>query len=92
MDTPAARKPFRPPAVPAADRAAIARRIAAAREAAGLSAAGLSAAAGLSPAAVSLIETGQSAPALGTLYALAGPLGIHPADLLRDGGKKVKNL
>ena len=82
---------YRPPAVPDDALALIRRRITYSREAAGLSPERLSAAAGLSPAAVRLIEGGYSAPSLGTLYALAGPLGLHPADLIRPGEKNRKN-
>ncbi len=72
---------YRPPAVPAAVLHSLRDRIAELRRAAGLTQAGLSAAAGLSPAAVGLIETGRSAPALGTLAAIAAALGVPLAAL-----------
>lgn len=81
---------YRPPAVPPDACAVIRRQLAAARVAAGLSPEALSAAAGLSRSAVRLIELGRSVPSLGTLYAVAGPLGCHPADLLRPAENKSK--
>jgi transcriptional regulator with XRE-family HTH domain len=81
------RSRFAPPPVPPAALAAIRRRLSALRAAAKFSPEALSAKAGLSPSAVRKIETGQSAPALGTLYALARALGCAPADLIADGPK-----
>lgn len=75
MDTNHTRK-RRPPAVSETDLAAVSANVRAAREAAGLSRYALSAAAGLSPAAVGLIESGHSTPALGTLLALARALSV----------------
>ena len=72
----------RPPAVPDHVADAIRRRLRELREAAGLSLAELSARAGLSPAAVSLIERGANSPALGTLCAVAGALGVEVTELL----------
>lgn len=87
MDTPT----YRPPAVPPAALTLIRRRLIAAREVADLSPEQLAAKARLSRAAVRKIEGGINTPTLGTLYALAGALGVEVADLLgpeKESGKK----
>lgn len=80
---------YRPPAPPAGLLGHFRARLRALREGAGLTMHALSAAAGLSPAVVSQLESGQSAPSLGTLVALAGALGVPPAELLAGWPKKI---
>ena len=73
---------YRGPAVPAEIAAAAVAQIR--RRMAGRSAGELAAEAGVSKAAVTNLLAGRNAPALGTLCAIAGAIGCHPADLLRD--------
>lgn len=77
----------RPPPLSDSDLAAIRAAITTRREAAGLSPESLSQAAGLSPAVVRRIESGRTAPALGTLYALARALECPAAALVPGPGK-----
>jgi transcriptional regulator with XRE-family HTH domain len=84
---------YRPPAVPDRDLAQIRRSLAHLREQAGLSPERLAEQAGLSRSAVRLIESGRSAPSIGTVYALALALGCRVADLCPGptGGRKEKS-
>lgn len=72
----------KPPPVPEAYLSLVRREVADRRAAAGLSPEALARAAGVSPAAVRKIESGENAPSLGTLYALAAALGCEVRDLL----------
>jgi transcriptional regulator with XRE-family HTH domain len=87
-----AKKPMRAPAVPPGAASAIRANLVGLRQSAGLTQAELSAAAGLSPAAVGLIEQGRSTPSLGTLLALALALDVQPHRLFAgvpNGSKRI---
>lgn len=64
--------------------AKVGRRIRALRTARGMSLTALAAAAGIGKGSLSELETGLRNPTLGTLYAVAGPLGAPMAELVGD--------
>ncbi|MBG6225846.1 transcriptional regulator with XRE-family HTH domain [Arthrobacter sp. CAN_A2] len=65
-------------------RVAVARRITQLRRDRGLSLSGLALQAGVGKGTLSELEAGTRNPTLGTLYALAGPLGVPLTGLLGD--------
>jgi transcriptional regulator with XRE-family HTH domain len=65
------------------------RRLRAERERRGLSVRGLAAAIGISPSALSQIETGRSRPSVTTLYALVSALGLSFDELFAGGPRPL---
>lgn len=66
--------------------ARVGQRIRALRTTCGMSLTALAAAAGIGKGSLSELETGRRNPTLGTLYAVAGPLGVPMAELVGDDG------